>query len=683
MKTLLSFLLTIITLTTYAQVIKPEVEISATSTNQSSYIPQVNLGKVLIDSTNRFTELPQYLRQEGLNITTTSDGSGNIGYSYLKLRGMDSPRVNFTLNGVPLNDQLDGWFFTSNLPDVLSNFDAIQIQYGAGGSSYGTAPIAGSIHFKGTTPNDNGGSSLEYTNGSFGYNRYSVSNNTGLINKRFKFYTRYSNVATNGFRDNSAFHGNSLFSTGGYYGDNLKITYTGIIGDITSQMCYLPSLESNIQSNYRHNPLVSQWDRFNQRLLMVNSKYTYKNFTNESSIYFNQVIGNFDVILPDYMVKDKVTTNGNTVGAFVNNTFYINDKVTIKLGTNVSQNIRYQTASAIDSIYTDGRSNYLNQNIKRQVSQFLKIESHIWGILRTYFDLEGRVVNMQYQNKDSNNLIQKTWSFINPKFGLSYFNELGYGKLTLNGSVSMVTREPFRLDVLNGYDDAIQYSGGDATKYRNLFTQVSPESVVDYELGGGFITKRLDLYVNLYHMEFQNEIAPVGEISLMTSLPIRKNISRSFRRGVEILAKYNYNNFRYVCNVNYNQSLIRSFTDESKVFNTDNVLVENNQHLLSPQWVIKNGFTYSIKGLVIGFNNLFVSESFLTNNNQSDFKLPQYSVFGGTVSYKYEKLEATLFVDNIFNTKYYTSGQVNPYFVKPEYFVQPTTNYTLSTKLRF
>ena len=68
-------------------------------------------------------------------------------------------------------------------------------------------------------------------------------------------------------------------------------------------------------------------------------------------------------------------------------------------------------------------------------------------------------------------------------------------------------------------------------------TAVKPESVWDFELGAEWRTKTLALKANLYDMEFRNEIAATGELSPIGQ-PLRKNVDKSFRRGVELEASW-------------------------------------------------------------------------------------------------------------------------------------------------
>ena len=62
---------------------------------------------------------------------------------------------------------------------------------------------------------------------------------------------------------------------------------------------------------------------------------------------------------------------------------------------------------------------------------------------------------------------------------------------------------------------------------------VRPEQVWDFEAGVDYRTRSLSLQANVYAMEFRNEIALTGELSEI-GLPLRRNVDRSHRRGVEL-----------------------------------------------------------------------------------------------------------------------------------------------------
>ena len=62
-----------------------------------------------------------------------------------------------------------------------------------------------------------------------------------------------------------------------------------------------------------------------------------------------------------------------------------------------------------------------------------------------------------------------------------------------------------------------------------------PEAV--WTRGGSRLARRPPLQANVYAMEFRNEIALTGELSDI-GLPLRRNVDRSHRRGVELEVGY-------------------------------------------------------------------------------------------------------------------------------------------------
>lgn len=79
------------------------------------------------------------------------------------------------------------------------------------------------------------------------------------------------------------------------------------------------------------------------------------------------------------------------------------------------------------------------------------------------------------------------------------------------------------MDMLQGEDNAsVPYRLGD----------VRPERVWNVEAGLDLTRGTLSAGLNGYVMEFRDEIALTGELSEI-GLPTRRNVDRSFRRGIE------------------------------------------------------------------------------------------------------------------------------------------------------
>src|SRR5579885_1124114 len=94
-------------------------------------------------------------------------------------------------------------------------------------------------------------------------------------------------------------------------------------------------------------------------------------------------------------------------------------------------------------------------------------------------------------------------------------------------------------------------------------SRVKPETVHDIESGLTYHGLDLDASVDLYSMDFRNEIAPIGMLSYIGS-PLRKNVASSHRRGVE--ADFTYRGVpRLVLSANATASAnrIRDYVDST------------------------------------------------------------------------------------------------------------------------
>ena len=75
----------------------------------------------------------------------TSDAGHGVGYTALRIRGVDQSRINVTINGVPLNDAESQGVFWVDLPDLGSSMTGMQIQRGVGTSTNGPAAFGATV----------------------------------------------------------------------------------------------------------------------------------------------------------------------------------------------------------------------------------------------------------------------------------------------------------------------------------------------------------------------------------------------------------------------------------------------------------------------------------------------------------------------------------------------------------
>jgi len=194
-------------------------EVIVAGVRAGSLVPvtEITLNNAQIKRNYAGQEMPVILATTP-SFTWYSDGGHFTGYSYMRLRGIDQTRINFTLNGVPLNEPEDQGVYFSNYPDFLNNIKSIQIQRGVGASTNGTASFAGSVNFESPSLMDSAGIELQTSVGSYGTWQVSPQYRSGLLKNGMSFYARYSNTGTDGFREHSGTKGQNFFFSAGHFG---------------------------------------------------------------------------------------------------------------------------------------------------------------------------------------------------------------------------------------------------------------------------------------------------------------------------------------------------------------------------------------------------------------------------------------------------------------------------------
>lgn len=145
------------------------------------------------------------------------------------------------------------------------------------------------------------------------------------------------------------------------------------------------------------------------------------------------------------------------------------------------------------------------------------------------------------------------WHFINPKAGLSATinnNSIVYYSAGYTG------REPTRNDMFGGNDDLLADSLGNA-----ILFNTKPESVLNHELGFRFQKEKVNFNVNLYYMDFQNEIVLDGKFG-PNGLALTNNVEQSYRTGLELSISYKISkHFSLINNSSFNYSRITEQTE--------------------------------------------------------------------------------------------------------------------------
>lgn len=244
--------------------------------------------------------------------------------------------------------------------------------------------------------------------------------------------------------------------------------------------------------------------------------------------------------------------------------------------------------------------------------------------------------------------IDEKYDFVNPKVGFSWVS----GPNNAYASVAMSHREPQRDNFTDNY------------KYPFPL----PESVIDYEFGYQFNTKRFQAGANIYYMDYDNQLVQTGELSEIGE-PLTTNIKKSYRTGIELTAAWVVLPFLTLeGNAALSENKLKDFTEMASVDWDDSfraIHYDNSPLAFSPSAILNGFIRFEAGAFKAVWYTDYVSRQYLDNTGNTDRSLPAYSFSDINLSYTltFPKLlvkEAVLGfnVGNVFNARKATSGWV-------------------------
>lgn len=593
---------------------REDVTVSAVRAPAEAPISKRDMSRGEIEARNYGQEMP-FLLEQVPSVTQYSDSGAQGGYSYLYLRGIPQTRMNVTIDGMPINEPEDSAFYFSNLGDLANAVDSIQVQRGVGTSSVGAASFVGSINFASAALTDRPEAVVRLGGGGFGSRRVSASVNSGSIGRGVKLYAQSAAQDSDGFRHHSGSKQRSLYlamsrETGASY---LKVF--GFLGRERSELAYLAADEASLAADLRTNPLTAEErDRFDQRF--VTGQYhralgertglTVQGFYNGADGWYRVRSGAAE---PSGLFQYGLTWHN--AGAAAN--FQASTATTdFTWGVYFSD---FESRHARDIV--DGSFGYVNRGYKNEVNTFAKLA---WssGRWKYFGDVQARWARFRYAG--GLDLGSVSWTFVNPKVGARF--DAGHG-VSLYASLGRAEREPARSDMLQGEDNAT---------VRHDLSAVRPEEVVDAEIGANLAYPGFTAQVNGYLMAFHHEIAQTGELSEI-GLPLRRNVDRSSRRGIEVdLTWRPAEPFQVRHTATFSRSRIHTWTQFYDVYDPDGVLVGSTSrtHRDVPPYVTPailatlSGEYTPAAGTTVGATWKYVGESHLDNTGSPDMTAPGF-----------------------------------------------------------
>ena len=598
---------------------------------------------------------PSFLLSQTPSITVYSDAGNTQSYSYFRMRGIDQTRINMSLDGVPLNEPEDQGAYFSNYPDIFNSVSKIQIQRGIGTSKNGVASYAGSVQLFSPNLTDSAKTTVGLGYGSYNSLRAFAEYNSGIKNRK-ALYVRASEIYSDGYKYHSSNHSQSSFVSSGLFLDKSTWKLNLLAGHQQNQLAWIGVSDSLISADRKTNANINEKDNFVQCLAQIQNTWTpTQPSTIQSSIYYTFLKGNYDYNPNEFT---GLNTNEMYNYAFASNLvgFFSNYTLAGK-HFNWTSGIHGNTYDRqhIGSERTSGQL-YKNTGYKNEISAFIKIDYTVkW--LTFFADLQYRYASFRYAGSVA--LAKMDWQFINPKAGISARIK---PNSVLYYSIGRTGREPTRNDMFGGNDDLPVDSLGNP-----MLSIKTPEYVVDQELGFRHNSAKVNFNMNLYYMDFTNEIVLDGKFG-PNGLALTDKVDRSYRTGVELNATYKINrHFALVNNSSYNYSRIK---EQQQAFSP----------ILTPPLIINQEVVYMLKRLSVSISARYQDKSFIDFANTA--QVNSYYLLNARVGYDYRTYQFALFVNNITSTKYFNNGYVD-FDGSKKYFVQAPANAYISVKYSF
>ena len=641
-----------------------EVIVSSVRVKENIPIAFNNVSKDEISKRNLGQDIPILLNFLP-NVVTTSDAGAGIGYTGIRIRGINSQSTNVTINGIPYNDAESLGTFWVDLPDFSSSVENLQMQRGIGTSVNGSSAFGASINILTDKISEEPYFESANSVGSFNTLKNNFSFSTGLLNNTFEFSGRISKIDSDGYIDRASSDLKSHFFQLSYKKNKSLFKFLNFGGhEITYQAWNGIDLQT-LENDRTYNPSGLYYDLNGQEQFHENEVDNYKQdhfqFHWTQSISSN-IISNLGLNLTNGKgYYEQYNENGSEdfiTRKWLDNQFYV-----INYNVNYSKNknnlIFGSTYSEYDgdhygeTIWSQNSGNiaftdlfYNGNGLKKDFSNFIKSIYQFSERIGIYADLQLRKIDYTTSGSTSNVedlTVNKHYSFFNPKAGLNFtLND----KNKIYFSLSRAYREPTRSDFENNIN-------------------IQPEELVDYELGWKFNTKKFYFSSNLYYMNYKNQLVLTGALDDVGS-PIRENSGKSFRKGIELESIFKATNN---LDISSNISFSRNKNIDYKT-NFDGVVTNwgDTDISFSPDLVSSIGVNFRPKeDINISILNKFVGEQFMSNTESVVSKLNSYSttdlnfIYSFKRSKHFKEIIFTAMINNIFNKEYVSNGYYYTY----------------------
>jgi len=617
-------------------------------------------------------DLPFVLEQTP-SVVSTSDAGNGVGYTGLRIRGIDQSRINVSLNGIPLNDAESQSVFWVNTPDLVSGLKSARVQRGLGSSANGPAVFGASLNLSSLGASDTAFAAYRFQGGSFATLGHRLQFGTGRIGKGLRIEAGFSTQESEGFVDRgfselrgyqakadwegsyglfqaTAFGGRERTGQAWYGLDSLtalenpRFNYAGALYDSLGN---IKGFYDNETDNYGQDHLQLHWSR------MFRSGWKLSAALHQTlgAGYYEQYIPSTDAAT--YGLDSTVGTTDVVRRLWLDNRFYggifqaerstQSGRWLIGLNGSHYSGLHYGSLEWAQNAGNSALRDrfYENRSLKEEYSGFVRREQKLNGGWGLSVDLQIRSVSYRGSGTDLGPTavqIEDNLLFFNPKAALSYQSDpqtfwvLAYGR---------AQREGNRADYLA--------SG----------SGLEPEMLHDFEFEHRKSTEHWDYAVGGFWMEYRDQLALTGEIDNVGGF-VRRNVGSSYRTGIEVESRWKPNDrWSWSANATWALHRNRDYRQESL---TGTIDYGNSPLAYAPEWMGGSVLRYQSEGWIVAWSLKAVGSQFLDNTGRARMQLNAYVLNDLRLEYRWawgaSRWNAGLDVLNALDVRYASNGYV-------------------------
>lgn len=656
-------------------------QIEAHWVRPNSVIVQSTMQEEAIENKFLVQDIP-YLIHHFPSTVSTSDAGNGIGYTNVRIRGLDPTQINVMINGIPLNDAESQSVFWVDLPDLVASASGVQVQRGIGLSGAGQVAFGSSLLINTNKLSTDPYVQLESSAGSFNTFKNSLQFNSGMLNQKWNFGGRLSHITSDGFIDRAK---SDLWS------GTLSMSY--ITAKRSARLFIFDGLEKTYQAWYgmpvqylndpirrtfnpagtekAGDPYENQVDHYRQtHFQFLHKEVMGTSWEWQNTLHFTPGKGYYEEYKSgqnpaDYSLAGNPEINlvrkrnlDNDFFGSIHSIKYSGPKIEWNTGLawNGYRGRHFGQVVQINDLPVPPDSKYYDHRASKWTSM-------AFGTLNWKFkgwtltgDVQYRWLVYKYLPELGTEPSSRSahHHFFNPKIGFSFDLKPGIQWFGFSG---LAHREPNRNDYVQA-DHALPKA----------------ERLWDNELGARWLFRPLQIEQNFYFMQYKDQLIPTGKLNDVGAY-IRSNVDRSFRLGSETSVAWQSKSWAIESNLNLsrNQTAVyKEYVDNWDTGLQEINIYQNQPIAFSPGLIANLNISYRLfdrerakskQALFLEFAEQAVGRQYLDGTGQPGSLLPAYQLtqlalrYGMKVSGKMG-VDFRFQVNNVFDAQYESNGWI-------------------------